>query len=256
VVKPPINFLYLTGWGVWRATYPNASDLRPGRCILRRLRSLLGVTHPAKFQGSLTGFTRLPTAFSSWIWTTNPNRVSTPSRNVATQTTRPPRRHSTPVFGGVLKWRGLGEKKKEKNAADLRIESASREWQADTLTTQPRRLVDAGYKATQQQQNLVLSRVVNESPHRMFAARKNNGFVTAKKSGTTNKFFVAATENLAAATKRFVDRTNHFVIVTKYFCCPYFNNSFCWYNKTFYTVSGFDERPECALFWFWSYVPT
>jgi len=82
----------------------------------------------------------------------------------------------------------------------------------------------------------------------MFAARKNNGFVTAKKSGTTNKFFVAATENLAAATKRFVDRTNNFVIVTKYFCCPYFNNSFCWYNKTFYTVSGFDERPECALF--------
>jgi len=42
-----------------------------------------------------------------------------------------------------------------------------------------------------------------------------NGFVTATKLGTTNKFFVAATKN-------FVDRTKHFV-VTKYFCYPYFN---------------------------------
>ena len=33
------------------------------------------------------------------------------------------------------------------------------------------------------------------------------GFVTATKLGTTNKFFVAATKNFAAATKRFVDRT-------------------------------------------------
>ena len=44
----------------------------------------------------------------------------------------------------------------------------------------------------------------------------------ATKLGTTNKFFVAATKNCAAATKRFVDRTKHFV-VTKYFCYPYFN---------------------------------
>jgi len=35
-------------------------------------------------------------------------------------------------------------------------------------------------------------------------------------------FLVAATENFAAATKRSVDRTKHFV-VTKYFCYPYFN---------------------------------
>jgi len=46
-----------------------------------------------------------------------------------------------------------------------------------------------------------------------------NGFVTATKLGTTNDFFVASTANFAAATKRFVDRTKHFVI-TKYFCYP------------------------------------
>jgi len=39
-------------------------------------------------------------------------------------------------------------------------------------------------------------------------------FVTATKLGTTNNFFVAATKNLAAATKRFV--------VTKYFSYPYY----------------------------------
>jgi len=37
-----------------------------------------------------------------------------------------------------------------------------------------------------------------------------NGFVTATKSGTTHKIFVAATKNFATATKGFVDRT---------FCC-------------------------------------
>jgi len=26
----------------------------------------------------------------------------------------------------------------------------------------------------------------------------------------------------------------HFVVVTKYFCYPYFKKSFCWYNKTFF----------------------
>jgi len=54
-------------------------------------------------------------------------------------------------------------------------------------------------------------------------SRKKNGFVTATKSGTTNKLFVASTKNFATATKRFVDRNKHFVVVTKYFCCPYFN---------------------------------
>jgi len=52
---------------------------------------------------------------------------------------------------------------------------------------------------------------------------EKNGFVTATKLGSTNKFFVAATKNFAAATKRSVDRTKHFVFVTKYFCYPYFN---------------------------------
>jgi len=44
---------------------------------------------------------------------------------------------------------------------------------------------------------------------------EKNGFVTATKLGTTKKLFVAATKNVASATKRFVDRTKHFV-VTKY----------------------------------------
>jgi len=44
---------------------------------------------------------------------------------------------------------------------------------------------------------------------------EKNGFVTATKSGKTNKTFVAATKNFAAATKRFV-------VVTKYFCYPYY----------------------------------
>jgi len=50
-----------------------------------------------------------------------------------------------------------------------------------------------------------------------------NGFVTATKSGTINKYFVASTTNFAAATNCFVDRTKHFVVVTKCFCYPYFN---------------------------------
>jgi len=50
-----------------------------------------------------------------------------------------------------------------------------------------------------------------------------NGFVTATKSGTTSKIFIAASKNFAAATKRFVNRTKHSVVVRKYFCYPYFN---------------------------------
>ena len=57
----------------------------------------------------------------------------------------------------------------------------------------------------------------------MSRSPEKNGFVTATKFGTTNKFFVAATKNFAAATKSFVDRTKHFVVVTKYFWYPYFN---------------------------------
>jgi len=56
------------------------------------------------------------------------------------------------------------------------------------------------------------------------ANTEKNGFGTATKLGTTNKIFVAATKNFAAATnKRFVDRTEHFVVVTKCFCYPYFH---------------------------------
>jgi len=40
-----------------------------------------------------------------------------------------------------------------------------------------------------------------------------NGFITAAKLGTTNNFFVAATKNFAAATKRLVDRTKHFLLL-------------------------------------------
>jgi len=52
---------------------------------------------------------------------------------------------------------------------------------------------------------------------------EKNSFVTATKLGTTNNFFVAATKIFDAATIRFIDRTKHFVVVTKYFCYPYFN---------------------------------
>ena len=48
--------------------------------------------------------------------------------------------------------------------------------------------------------------------------------------------FCCCNQSFAAATKRVVDRTKHVVVVTKYFCSPYFNKWFCWYNKTFYTV--------------------
>jgi len=48
-------------------------------------------------------------------------------------------------------------------------------------------------------------------------------------------FFVASTKNIAAATKRFVDRTKHFV-VTKYFCYPYFNKFFFGITKPFFRV--------------------
>jgi len=65
---------------------------------------------------------------------------------------------------------------------------------------------------------------------------KKNGFVTAEKLGTTNKFFVAATKNFAAATKRFVNRTKDFFVITNYSCYAYFNKRFCWYKETSYSV--------------------
>jgi len=53
--------------------------------------------------------------------------------------------------------------------------------------------------------------------------KKKHGFVKVTKLGTTNTFLVPATKNFAATTKRFVNRTKHLVVVTKYFCYPYFN---------------------------------
>jgi len=52
----------------------------------------------------------------------------------------------------------VSDKERKKNAAELRIEPASRNWQADTLTTQPPRLIGVAMKPTEQ--NLVLSRIV------------------------------------------------------------------------------------------------
>jgi len=70
--------------------------------------------------------------------------------------------------------------------------------------------------------------------NRSWCYTEKNGFVTATKLGTTNNFFVAANTNFAAATKRFVDRTIHFVLVTRYFCYPYFNkNDFVGITKPF-----------------------
>jgi len=71
---------------------------------------------------------------------------------------------------------------------------------------------------------------------------EKNGFDTATKLGTTNEFFVAPTKNFATTTKRFLDRTIHFVVVIKYFCYPYFNKWLCWYNKTFFSVCQFGRQ--------------
>jgi len=72
------------------------------------------------------------------------------------------------------------------------------------------------------------------------ANRSRRATVTKGKNGNKIRddkyYFFAVTKNFAAATKRFNDRTKHFV-VTKYFCYPYFNKRFCWYNKTFYSVT-------------------
>jgi len=43
-----------------------------------------------------------------------------------------------------------------------------------------------------------------------------------REQGATNNFLLLQPK-LCCSIKRFVDRTKHFVVVTKYFCCPYFN---------------------------------
>ena len=53
---------------------------------------------------------------------------------------------------------------------------------------------------------------------------------------------------LHAGRKRFVDRTKHFVVVTKYFCYPYINKWFCWYNIFFsvQTISKVTYSCSCV----------
>jgi len=48
-------------------------------------------------------------------------------------------------------------------------------------------------------------------------------FYYGNKIRDNKKCFVASTKNFAAAIKRSVGRNKHFVVVTKYFCYPYFN---------------------------------
>jgi len=77
---------------------------------------------------------------------------------------------------------------------------------------------------------------------------EKNGFVTATELGTTNKLFVVATKNFAVATKRFVNRTKHSVVVTTYFCYPYIDKWFCWYNKTLFSlkIKISPKRANCS----------
>jgi len=69
-------------------------------------------------------------------------------------------------------------------------------------------------------------------PRLVSKAHGKNGFVTATKLGTTNKLFVAATQNFAAATKRFVDRTKQF-FCNKILFIPILTNDFVGITKPF-----------------------
>jgi len=48
---------------------------------------------------------------------------------------------------------------------------------------------------------------VSSVKKRIHSITGKNGFVTATKLGTTDNFLFGATKNIAAAAKRFVDRT-------------------------------------------------
>ena len=61
------------------------------------------------------------------------------------------------------------EKERKQNAAKLRIEPASRVWQADT-STQPRHLVERGKNLRNRNKTWFLQGWYNESPHRIFVA--------------------------------------------------------------------------------------
>ena len=64
----------------------------------------------------LPGFNGLPAAINRGSDLTHEPQPSLDiiTGNVATLTTRPPRRRLSPVFGGVLYWRSLAERKEEK----------------------------------------------------------------------------------------------------------------------------------------------
>jgi len=52
---------------------------------------------------------------------------------------------------------------------------------------------------------------------------EKNGFVTVTKLGTTNKFFVAATKNFPQQPNVLLIEPNILLLLTKYFCYPYFD---------------------------------
>jgi len=59
--------------------------------------------------------------------------------------------------------------------------------------------------------------------------------VLLRQQNKGNKYFflVAATKNFAAATKRLVDRTKYFVVVTFFFAIPMLTNDFVGITKPF-----------------------
>jgi len=77
------------------------------------------------------------------------------------------------------------------------------------------------------------------------SSQKKIGFLTPTKLGTTSEFFVASTD-FFCNNQRLCWWTKHFVVVTKYFCYPYFNKWLSWYNKTFLSVIGILEKLRCA----------
>ena len=68
-------------------------------------------------------------------------------------------------------------------------------------------------------------------------AHGKNGFVSATKLGTTDKIFVAATKNFAAATKRFVDMfvvCFDLLLQQNVFVIPILTNDFVSITKPFF----------------------
>ena len=68
-------------------------------------------------------------------------------------------------------------------------------------------------------------------------AKKKNGFVTATKLGTTNNFLLLLQPKILPQQPNGLLIEPNILVLTKYFCYPYFNKWFCWYNKTFFSVA-------------------